>query len=99
MLGNQPFWANLGIAQIEDALQKKSINKIEDIVSKLDVDGLVIHINLLQEFYQQEGDRIKRPVIEILKDFLSNSTVPVIVKEVGQGMGPMSLLKLMSLNI
>ncbi len=94
------FFANLGIAQIEAALlNQKMFNRILELIHKLEADGLIIHINPLQEFYQKEGDRFNHMPITTLTTFLGRVNFPVIVKEVGQGMGPESLLQLMQLPI
>lgn len=96
-----PFYANLGIAQIELMLAKGSINKIHDLVSRLDADGLFIHINPTQEWLQPEGDLFLRPAIETIEEFIEkvNGEYKILIKEVGQGMGPESLERLLKLNI
>jgi isopentenyl-diphosphate delta-isomerase len=94
-----PLFANLGIAQIEESLQKKSCDKIFKMLEALAVDGLVIHINPLQEYLQKEGDSITVPPLETLKEFLAIANIKVIVKEVGQGLGPESLKALVELPI
>jgi isopentenyl-diphosphate delta-isomerase len=99
LVGEQPFYANLGIAQIEEIIINKNINKLKNHILELQCDGLIIHINPIQEFLQPEGDRIKLSPLETLKIFLENTDIPVIIKEVGQGFGPKSLEELMSLPI
>lgn len=94
-----PFFANLGIAQIEQALHGNSCDKILNMVESLSVDGLIIHVNPLQEYLQKEGDVITKRPIETLKKFLNLTKIKVIVKEVGQGMGPASLQALLELPI
>ncbi len=91
---SRPFYGNLGVAQIEASLENKKVQKIHDLVQSLELDGLIIHVNPLQEFLQPEGDRFKRPPIEVIEEFLELSPYKVIVKEVGQGMGPRSLTAL-----
>lgn len=98
-LGDAPFWANLGIAQVEELLKEDKIKNVECLCQSLRVDGLIIHINPLQEWFQPEGDRFTRSPLETIKDFLDATDIPVVVKEVGQGMGPASLKALMSLPI
>jgi isopentenyl-diphosphate delta-isomerase len=91
-LGNQPLLANLGIAQIEKLVLGKQTKKITELINKLECDGLIIHINPLQEWVQAEGDRLTLAPIETLKRFFDHfHSHPVIVKEVGQGFGPASL--------
>ncbi|MGQ8337541.1 isopentenyl-diphosphate delta-isomerase [Sunxiuqinia sp. A32] len=100
VIGNdRPLWANLGIAQIESSLDEKSEKAIQDLVGNLRADGLVVHVNPLQEWFQPEGDQIKRPPIEIIEELLSRIDIPVIVKEVGQGMGEKSLKRLLQLPL
>ena len=96
---DQPFWANLGIAQIEILLKEKNEQAIIDLVGELRADGLVIHVNPLQEWFQPEGDRIERPPIETIEELLNRIHIPLIVKEVGQGMGEQSLKRLLKLPL
>ena len=96
---DRPFYANLGIAQIETLCDEKSEEKIEEMISALNADGLIIHINPLQEWAQPEGDRIARPPIETITKLCDEINVPIIVKEVGQGMGPASLAALLKLPL
>ncbi|MBK9719105.1 MAG: type 2 isopentenyl-diphosphate Delta-isomerase [Saprospiraceae bacterium] len=99
LIGSQPLYANLGIAQIEQWLSQGKAQNITDILSIVEADGLIIHINPMQEWMQAEGDRFNRPPIDTIKDVLNRFDVPIIVKEVGQGMGYKALLSLMSLPL
>lgn len=96
---DQPFWANLGIAQIESLLKEKNEKAILDLVGDLRADGLIIHVNPLQEWFQPEGDAIERPPLETIEDLMSRIGIPLIVKEVGQGMGIESLKRLLKLPL
>ncbi len=98
-IGNQPLYANLGIAQIEKLLEQKQEKLIIDLLKKLEADGLIVHINPLQEWLQPEGDRYFQSPVSTLKKLLDIIPSKIIVKEVGQGMGPESLLELMKLPI
>ena len=100
LLGQEtPFFANLGIAQVEQLLNTRSLTKIHDLVEELQADGLIIHINVLQEWLQPEGDHIRRPPLESLTEFLDEAPYSVLVKEVGQGFGPRSLAALLKLPL
>jgi isopentenyl-diphosphate Delta-isomerase len=94
-----PFFANLGIAQIEELIGKKELGRIDTLLGRLRADGLIIHVNPLQEWLQPEGDRLKRPAIESVTELLDHAGYPVIVKEVGQGMGTGSLRALLKLPL
>ena len=96
---SQPFYANLGIAQVEELLRKNNFRKIEDLVGELKADGLIIHVNPSQEWFQPEGDRLLNAPIDTISELLQKLSISVIVKEVGQGMGPQSLKRLMKLPL
>ncbi len=100
VLGNEvPFYLNFGIAQIEKLVHSKSLAQIEKLVSELRADGVIIHVNPLQEWMQPEGDRITSPPIETIKRFLKAVNLPLIVKEVGQGFGYESMKALLRLPL
>lgn len=94
-----PLFANLGIAQIEELLEKKSSDQIIRLIERLQVDGLIVHVNPLQEWLQPEGDIIRRPPLDTLQELLDGFKFPVIVKEVGQGFGPESMKALLKLPL
>ncbi len=94
-----PFYANLGIVQLEQYIHQGKISVVNDMVSRLRADGLIIHVNPLQEWFQPEGDHLKYAPIDTLKRFLDSAKYPVIVKEVGQGIGPASLRELFKLPL
>lgn len=100
ILGDEvPFYANLGIAQIESILENGNSYLIKNLVQKLDVDGLIIHVNPLQEWLQPEGDFIQFSPIETIKKLMNEIDIPLIVKEVGQGFGKQSMLELLKLPL
>jgi isopentenyl-diphosphate delta-isomerase len=96
---NLPLWANLGIAQIQELLEKNRVDRATKLVEKLRADGLIIHVNPMQEWFQPEGDILERAPLETIQGFLDQFPLPVIVKEVGQGMGPKSLKALLRLPL
>jgi isopentenyl-diphosphate delta-isomerase len=96
---DRPFYANMGIAQIEQYVTKGKLQTVNDLLALLKADGLVVHVNPLQEWLQPEGDRIQHPPIETIRELVGQSDFPVIVKEVGQGMGLESLRALLELPL
>ena len=94
-----PFWANLGVAQIEELLASKNIQAVVDMVGELRADGLIVHINPLQEWFQPEGNRLKQSPLQTVQQLLDQVRIKVIVKEVGQGFGPESLRQLLALPL
>jgi isopentenyl-diphosphate Delta-isomerase len=94
-----PFYANIGINQLEILIRDKQTDKLHKLVSHLRADGLMIHVNPLQEWFQPEGDRLEKPALESVQALLETADFPVVVKEVGQGMGPESLRALLHLPL
>lgn len=98
-IGDQPLYANLGIAQVEQLHRIHKQHRIHELVVKLEADGLMVHINPLQEWLQPEGDRFIQSPLETIRQLLDWFPFPVMVKEVGQGMGYESVVALLSLPI
>jgi isopentenyl-diphosphate delta-isomerase len=98
-IGDYPLFANLGIAQVEELISSGTTDKIKKLVDKLNADGLIIHVNPLQEFFQPEGNLLSLSPIETIEELLLRVDIPLIVKEVGQGMGLRSIKRLLQLPI
>lgn len=97
---DQPLYANLGIAQLEELIDSGELRRLSDMLGKLAADGLIIHVNPLQEWMQPEGDRFRRPPLDTIEQVMAFlGDTPVIVKEVGQGMGFSSLRALLQLPL
>ena len=95
LVKDRPFYANLGIAQVEQLLACSQEERLVELVEMLEADGLIIHVNPLQEWLQMGGDRFKTPPLQILESLLKKVSFKIIVKEVGQGLGPKSLKALL----
>jgi isopentenyl-diphosphate delta-isomerase len=87
------------VAQLEDFLIHHKLHLVKELLENLQVDGLIIHVNPLQEWMQPEGDRFKMAPIDTIKQCLLELETKIIVKEVGQGFGPNSLISLMKLPL
>ena len=94
-----PLFANLGIAQLEILIERNETSLITKLITKLNADGLIIHVNPMQEWLQPEGDRFKKPPIETIKTLIDHLDYPLIVKEVGQGFGYESIKALLQLPL
>lgn len=94
-----PLFANLGIAQIEQLLDTQETALIRRLLDKLQADGLIVHVNPLQEWLQPEGDRFQHPPLETIMHLMDEADYPIIVKEVGQGFGKESLRALLQLPL
>ncbi len=99
LIGDQPLFANLGIAQLEQLQSSGSMNRVAELIKQLEADGLIIHVNPLQEWMQPEGDIITTPPIVTIHRTLEALHIPIMVKEVGQGFGPQSMNALLDLPL
>lgn len=94
-----PLFANLGIAQVEEMLDKNETDKIRRLIDRLRADGLIIHVNPLQEWVQPEGNTIRHAPVDTIERLLEKIDFHLIVKEVGQGFGPRSIRRLLQLPL
>ncbi|MDX1940331.1 MAG: isopentenyl-diphosphate delta-isomerase [Saprospiraceae bacterium] len=94
-----PLYANLGIAQVEQLIEKGELYRVENLLDKLQANGLIIHVNPMQEWLQPEGDRFEKSPLQTITTFLEKMDISLIVKEVGQGMGYESLKALFQLPL
>ncbi|HKS12597.1 MAG TPA: type 2 isopentenyl-diphosphate Delta-isomerase [Pseudomonas sp.] len=78
-----PLLANIGAAQLREA---GGLDLARRAVDALEANGLIIHLNPLQEAVQPEGDRQWRGVLASIAQATRLLPVPVIVKEVGAGL-------------
>ncbi len=100
LLGDElPLAVNFGIAQVEQWAWAGDWKQLYEIVDLLRADGVVVHVNPLQEWFQREGDRLKHPPIDTIDRMVRAVDLPIVVKEVGQGMGPMSVRKLLRMPL
>ncbi|NOZ84983.1 MAG: type 2 isopentenyl-diphosphate Delta-isomerase [Deltaproteobacteria bacterium] len=77
---------NIGIAQVIQAETKKIVNAV-DIVG---ADALFVHLNPAMEAVQVEGDSNFKRSLESLSRLVEELDVPVIIKEVGSGIDPVT---------
>lgn len=79
-----PVFANIGGVQ----LPTMNHEEIFEMLRRIEVDGVAVHLNPGQELFQVDGDRDFRGIIEAIRRFCDRSPVPVIVKETGFGIAP-----------
>lgn len=79
-----PVIANIGGVQLRDFNHEI----IHEMLRRLEVQALAVHLNPGQELYQTNGDRDFRGIADKIGAFCERSPVPVIVKETGFGIGP-----------
>lgn len=79
-----PVFANIGGVQLVDPAH----GPLLELVKRLEVDAVAVHLNPGQEIVQPEGDRAFEGVLDGIARLCDRSPVPVIVKETGFGIGP-----------
>ncbi len=94
-----PLFANLGIAQIEEMVERNETDQLRRLIDRLQADGLIIHVNPLQEWVQPEGNIIHHSPVDTIERLLDKIDFQLIVKEVGQGFGPKSIHRLLQLPL
>ncbi|WP_312910764.1 type 2 isopentenyl-diphosphate Delta-isomerase [Natronosalvus caseinilyticus] len=75
------LYGNVGAAQ----LLEYDVSDVERAVEMIEADAMAIHLNFLQEAVQPEGDVDARGCLEAIETVASDLSVPVIVKETGNG--------------
>jgi isopentenyl-diphosphate delta-isomerase len=91
-----PILANIGGAQLRDVDGVKGALKCIEIA---DADALIVHLNPLQEALQPNGDTRWTGIKEAIARLIKESHVPVVIKEVGHGIGPVTARALADLGV
>lgn len=73
---------NLGAVQLNYGY---TIEQCRRAVAMIDADGLILHLNVLQEAIQPEGNRNFKGLAEKISTVCRELAVPVLAKEVGNG--------------
>ena len=74
---------NIGIAQLR---RHNALEQCQRAVAMINADALAVHVNVLQEVVQVEGDRDFRGIFTKIAEVNQRLGVPMLVKEVGAGM-------------
>ncbi|QFU82140.1 type 2 isopentenyl-diphosphate Delta-isomerase [Natronorubrum aibiense] len=75
------LYGNVGAAQ----LLEYDVDDVERAVEMIDADAMAVHLNFLQEAVQPEGDVDARGCLEAIERVAADLSVPVVVKETGNG--------------
>ncbi|NJL02434.1 MAG: type 2 isopentenyl-diphosphate Delta-isomerase [Spirulinaceae cyanobacterium RM2_2_10] len=76
------LFANLGAVQLNYTYGLAECQRAVDL---LEADALILHLNPLQECIQPQGDRNFRGLLTKITDLCGKLPVPVLAKEVGNG--------------
>lgn len=90
------LFANLGAVQLN---YKCGVDECLRIVELLAADALILHLNPLQECIQPRGDTNFRGLLDKIEKLCSKLTIPVIAKEVGNGISAPMAKKLLAAGV
>ncbi len=88
--------ANLGAVQLNYGY---GLEQCQMAVDSIDADALILHINPLQECIQGNGDRNFKGLLDKIHGVCSKLSVPVIAKEVGNGISGEMAKKLIEAGV
>ncbi|KAA0112307.1 type 2 isopentenyl-diphosphate Delta-isomerase [Mycolicibacterium sp. P1-5] len=86
---------NIGLAQLSDAV----IPKITAALDRIGANALAVHTNPLQEAMQDNGDTDFSGSLERLRRLADELPYPILLKEVGHGIGAAAAQRLQNLPI
>ncbi|MCF2149138.1 type 2 isopentenyl-diphosphate Delta-isomerase [Desmonostoc muscorum LEGE 12446] len=90
------LFANLGAVQLN---YKYGLDECLRVVEILEADALILHINPLQECIQPKGDTNFKGLLDNISKICSKIPVPVIAKEVGNGISGAIAKKLLDAGV
>lgn len=90
-----PVMANIGAVRLRDT----PFAVVEGLLDRLEVQAVVVHLNPGQELFQDEGDRDFRGVLDAIRAFAERSSYPVLVKETGFGLSPLTASRLLQSGV
>jgi len=90
------LFANLGAVQLN---YEYGIAQCEKVIDLLAADALILHLNPLQECVQTKGDTNFRGLLDKIAKLCKKLPVPVIAKEVGNGISGEMAQKLIDAGV
>jgi len=90
------LFANLGAVQLNYSY---GVDQCLRIIDLLEADALILHLNPLQECIQPKGDTNFKNLLDKIQYLCSKLPVPVIAKEVGNGISAAMAQKLMDAGV
>ncbi|MCA0988256.1 type 2 isopentenyl-diphosphate Delta-isomerase [Guptibacillus algicola] len=91
-----PIFANIGAVQLNYGFTIEECKKAIDLI---EADGLILHVNSLQEVFQPEGDTNFKNLLPKIEEVAKALEVPIGVKEVGMGIDSETATRLMEVGV
>lgn len=88
--------ANLGAVQLNYSY---GVDQCHRVIDSLGADALILHINPLQEAVQTRGDTNFKGLLKKIEQICQTLPVPVIAKEVGNGISAAMVRRLMDAGV
>jgi isopentenyl-diphosphate delta-isomerase len=88
--------ANIGAVQLN---YQYGIQECLQIIDILAADALILHLNPLQECIQPRGDKNFEGLLDKINNLCSKISIPIVVKEVGNGISATMAQKLMAAGV
>lgn len=90
------LFGNLGAVQLNAGFGERELRQARDW---LNADGVFLHLNVLQELIQIEGDTNFQGLLERVSRLTAALDFPILVKEVGCGVSPETALRLAAAGV
>src|SRR5215216_337729 len=91
-----PLLANLGAVQLNYGY---GVDECRRAVEMIEADALILHFNALQEAVQPEGNTNFKGLLKKIEQVCRHVGVPVIAKEVGNGIGANAARRLIDAGV
>jgi isopentenyl-diphosphate delta-isomerase len=91
-----PLLANVGAVQLNYGFGIEACRRAVDMI---EADALILHFNPLQEAVQPEGDTNFKGLLAKIEHLCRELPVPVIAKEVGNGIGAADALRFADVGV
>ncbi len=91
-----PLFSNFGAAQLNLGY---GCDEARRAVEAIGADGLILHLNPLQEALQKEGETDWRHLLRKIEQLVQGLGVPLMVKEIGCGISPALARQLASVGV
>lgn len=91
-----PLLANLGAVQLNYGY---GVDECRRAVEMIQADALILHLNALQEAVQPEGNTRFKGLLHRIEQVCAQVGVPVIAKEVGNGIGAATARRLVDAGV
>ncbi|WP_449418315.1 type 2 isopentenyl-diphosphate Delta-isomerase [Phormidium nigroviride] len=90
------LFANIGAVQLN---YNYGLEQCQQAIDLLEADALILHLNPLQECIQTEGDTNFKGLLDKISKLCYKLPVPVIAKEVGNGISGVMAIKLLEAGV